>query len=244
MWRVRCWAHHLGLCSGPITDEHLISKGLLGRTVRVESAGAPSFQSPGVTLPTRRLVSNILCEKHNQELGRTADWAAIRMKAALRHLNAPNRVKGSTAPRLPMPRKISGTNLARWACKTHCNFMITNRRRPDPDYVAYSFLQTTRTRLRFYWMGTLGQNLRFLDPKSPMVGYTQYGDGEQDSFDINLAGFQLRVSRYPIVPEGVRLLDRPARLQMSTPAGMFMITLDWSGEPPYLWRPGSHETVA
>ena len=81
-----CWAAPVGGCGGPITGEHVVTEALLTKRILVEYAGAIRGDER-VAVPLRKLKANILCLKHNCELGRTADIAATRLLRALRAMS-------------------------------------------------------------------------------------------------------------------------------------------------------------
>jgi hypothetical protein len=115
---MQCWAASLGDCAGPITKEHLATEALLGRRVTVERGrgNIPPVVSRPISI--QRLTANILCEKHNGDLGKTADAAAKRLLSALRRSSDPMSLRGSRILRPPKPRVVSGVNFGR-GCARH-----------------------------------------------------------------------------------------------------------------------------
>jgi len=99
--------------------------------------------TPTVETSIRKLAANILCRDHNNELGRTADAAALRLYRHLKSSHSPMELPGSGILRPPVDSRISGVNFGRWLCKTHCNYMIVHGMIPDPAYVRYAFLQAS-----------------------------------------------------------------------------------------------------
>jgi len=75
----KCWAETLGECGGPITSEHIVTKALLGRRVRVAGQTGGWLDAGAAEISIRKLTANILCRSHNNELGRTADHSARRL---------------------------------------------------------------------------------------------------------------------------------------------------------------------
>jgi hypothetical protein len=232
-----CWAAPLGGCGGPISAEHVVTQSLFGKRVRVEGAtgpwpggGAPKFETS-----IRRLTANILCREHNNELGRTADLAALRLLRHLRTSHRPMELPGSKIPRPPVDRRMSGLNFGRWLCKTHCNLMIVNAMTPDQTYIRYAFLRPLPRPLHFFFTGAIGDNLRLARVSDPVVSWAQLladEDAGFDAFVITLGGFQTVVSTIPIQRKGKEMIDRLAVLKQPTPLGPFKIIFDWSGEPP------------
>jgi hypothetical protein len=230
MSRGQCWASRLGGCSADITTEHLITKALLGKRVRIESS---SFGTPGVDLSVRKLTANILCRDHNNELGRTADAEALRL---LRHLSASHRpmeLPGSHILRPPKDRRVVGVNWGRWLCKTHCNLMIAHGMTPDLAYVSYALLHPPSKPLYFFLAAGLGESLRLADDRDPVVGWHQLiCDDETDSgCCLSFGGTSWVLSTAPIQRNGHEMIDRLRVFEQPTPLGAFRIVFDWDDEP-------------
>jgi hypothetical protein len=229
-----CWAASLGECEGPITGEHLITEALFANRVRVEGAGAPWLPSTAFDISIRRLKANILCRKHNGELGRTADASALRLYRALRHSERPIELPGSHILRQPVRRVIRGAHLARWLCKTHCNFMVAACATPDADYVRYAFGRPTKRRLGFFVAAALGDYLRFADARDPVVRYQQLLQPDTEGFDgfiISIGGLPIVGSNFGVARNGRPMIDRIRELIQPTPLGPYVIEFDWGGEP-------------
>ena len=228
----KCWAACLGGCGGPITREHLATKSLFGTRIRVQG-GSPSI-SP-VEISIKKLTANILCRDHNNELGRTADAAALRLFRHLKAVHQPMRLPGSRVLRPPADRRVSGVNFGRWLCKTHCNFMIANGMTPDLAYVRYAFLQPPEKPIYFYLALGEGEALRLADSLDPVVSWMRWllvDQSDFDAFSVSLAGFETIVTTTPIWRNGRKMADRILVLERPTRLGPFRIMFDWSGEPP------------
>ena len=190
------------------------------------------FPKP-VEISIRRLKTNVLCDKHNRELGRTADAAALRLARALRQSNRPMELPGSRILRPPVGRSIRGVDFGRWLCKTHCNFMVAAGIAPASDFVRYSFQKPTENRLYFYFAGSLGTTVRFGDSRDPVVRYAQLlpdGAPDVEGCEITLVGFRTVVSNSKILRNNQEMIDRLVDMHHETPLGPFTIHFDWSGE--------------
>jgi hypothetical protein len=104
MNETKCWAEGLGGCGGPITIEHVVTKSLLGKRVRVEGQTGGWPDNEAVEISTRKLTANILCRDHNNELGRTADRAARRLLDGFRASHRPMNLPRSQILRPPVDR--------------------------------------------------------------------------------------------------------------------------------------------
>ncbi len=230
-----CWAEPLGGCDGPITQEHLVSKSLSGAGVLHRIGNGPRDGGGPFDLRWGDLKARILCRKHNNELGGTADWAALRLFAHLKAINTPMSVPGSRILRPPFDRRVSGVSFGRWLCKTHCDIMFANGKLPDTAYAFYAFARPLPSPVHFYCTGLEGQQLRLADDRYPRVSWTQLindADPGADIFSISLAGFETMVSTKPYTMHGRQMVDRVKVLQQPTALGMFRIVFDWTGEPP------------
>lgn len=182
----------------------------------------------------RKLTANILCRDHNNELGRTADLAALRLFGHFKSSHKPMELPGSKIMRPPVDRRVSGANFGRWLCKTHCNFMIAQDMAPAPEYIRYAFLRPVPKPIFFFFAGALGDTLRLADGRDPVVSWSQIVSDEQpdfDAFEISLAGFTTAVSTAPLRRNGTPMIDRIRVVEQPTSLGPFRIILDWNGEP-------------
>ena len=228
----KCWAEVLGGCGGLITREHLATAALFGPRIRVRGG---FLGAPVVETSIKKLTANILCRDHNQELGRTADAAALRLFRHFKASHNPMELPGSRILRPPVGRRVSGVNLGRWLCKTHCNYMIAHDMAPDPAYIRYAFLRPLGKPIYFYLAGTSGDAVRLADGRDPIVGWRQLLSDDRldlDGFSVSLAGFETIVTTAPMPRNEREMLDRVRALEWPTPLGPFRITFDWNGEPP------------
>jgi hypothetical protein len=227
----KCWAEPLGGCGGPITCEHLATKSLFGSRIRIQGG---FLGTPAVETSIRKLTANILCRDHNNELGRTADAAALRLYRHLKASHNPMELPGSDILRPPVDRRVSGVNFGRWLCKTHCNYMIVHGMIPDPAYVCYAFLYPPTKPIYFYLDSCLGETLRLADGRDPVVSWNQFISDDQpdfDGFNISLTGFKMVVSAAPIQRNGLEMIDRIRVVEWPTPLGPFRVVFNWDGEP-------------
>ncbi len=229
----RCWADVLGECHGPITREHLFTEALFGPRLRLESQSVPWLNGTPFETSVGRLKANVLCKSHNEELGRTADAAALRLLRALRQGARPMRLPGSRILRPPTRRTIRGIDLGRWLCKTHCNFMVVAGFAPSRDFIRYSFRRATERRIYFYFPMGLGDTLRFGDGRDPVVTYAQLLQDETVGYDgcrITLAGFPMIASTARVLRNGREMIDRLRAFNQNTPLGPYTIHFDWGGD--------------
>lgn len=230
-----CWAAPLGGCDGPITPEHLVTRSLFGKRVVHRISNGPRDGGGPSEIRWGDLKAHILCQKHNSELGSTADWAALRLFAHLKAINNPMSLPGSRILRPPVDRRVSGVNFGRWLCKTHCDIMFASGKLPDAAYAFYAFARPLPRLVHFYYTGLEGQQLRLADDRYPRVSWTQLindADPEADIFSISLAGFETMVSTKPYTMHGKQMVDRVKVLQQPTDLGMSRIVFGWTGEPP------------
>jgi hypothetical protein len=233
----KCWAATLGGCGGPITIEHVVTKALFGKRVRVDGHTGGWLGTEADEISIKKLTANILCQDHNNELGRTADRSARRLLDCFRASQQPMKLRGSRILRPPVDRRLSGVEFGRWLCKTHCNLMIVNGMTPDAAYVCYAFQRPIPKPVFFFLACSLGDNLRLAYGRDPVVSWSQFVDDGQsrfDAFTISLAGFRTIVSTAPVQRNGKEMIDRIRVLEQQTALGPFRIIFDWSGEPPVI----------
>jgi hypothetical protein len=237
-----CWAKALGNCWGEITGEHVITEKLLGKRVELSGYLRPWFRGNVVEIPVRHLKQSILCEYHNRVLGRYADRAAIDFRRALRRSRNPNRLRGSHILRPPVLSNVPGVGIAKWLCKTHCNFMTIRGLQPAPDYIYYAFGHTTYYRIYFYAVAHEDEEVTFDNPMQAMVHYgrLQLPDfPEFDAFTLSLSGFRWAVSPVPLTLKvatalrTIEMLDRPRVLRFPTLLGPYEININWDSEPAF-----------
>ena len=228
-----CWAASVGECEGPITGEHLVTEALLTKRVLVEYSGVLRGDER-VDVPLRKLKANILCRKHNGELGRTADMAAIRLLRALRAMRHPLEHRGSRILRPPVDRHVSGVDYGRWLCKTHCNLLTANGLKPSMTYVRYAFQVQIDTTIHFFFEPAVDDLMRLGNERESIVSWSHITspiDQEFEAFSISLGGFSTAVSSVVLERNGRPMMDRIRELHHSTPLGMFRILIDWRSDP-------------
>jgi hypothetical protein len=227
----KCWAENIGGCGGPITSEHLASKSLFGKHIRIQGR---LLGTPAIETSIKKLTANILCQKHNSELGRTADAAALQLYRHLAASHRPLELPGSRILRPPVERRVPAVNFGRWLSKTHCNFMVAQGLTPDPPFVRYAFLHPPGKPVYFYFAGGLGEQLRLADGRDPVVSWRRLVADDKREFDgfvISLAGFPTVVTTTPIHRNASRMIDRMRAVEWPTALGPFRIVFNWSGEP-------------
>lgn len=128
-----CWAESLGGCSGGMSGEHTVSKGLFsGDSLTVQ--GLPWCLLEPRTLKKTALTRNILCSRHNSLLSEV-DNAAIKV----------SRTFGDVAEMVTLRQKIKSRHWAvrranldghlfeRWLVKTLINTCFQRPNRIGPD---------------------------------------------------------------------------------------------------------------
>jgi len=118
-----CWAAQLGNCSGKITGEHIVSRGLIDSD-SVEVFGFPWLNGEKKALPKDALTRNILCKKHNGELS-NIDASAIEVFNSIRKLypSSVSQLNLHKDSRTIESFNIDGLLLERWFLKTLINIM-------------------------------------------------------------------------------------------------------------------------
>lgn len=242
----KCWASILGDCEGSITEEHLFTEALFKGRVTISGIYSmkngkcpPWLTKQGLEISIRKLSSNILCEFHNRQLGKTADKEAIKLQRALVALNKPMQLPGSSILRPPIEKTISGVLFAKWLCKTHCNLMAVNGIIPNRSYVQYAFGHTLEQQLYFYTAAQVGQKLPIGKGHINYVLYVDCNNPNIRIFKITLAGLNTLVTTFAIDTKktaslmnlDTSLLNRLRCLQQRTPLGWYKIHFDWNNDP-------------
>jgi len=109
---MECWAAILGDCSGGMSGEHYISKGIFDGDA-VTAFGLSWCKSAPKQIPLGTATANILCSHHNQSLA-TFDAEASRL----------SRFLSEQIRDLPLESadlRIIGPDLEKWALKTFVN---------------------------------------------------------------------------------------------------------------------------
>ncbi len=122
----RCWAKCLGNCSGKISGEHIITKGLFdGKSIGVR--GLPWCREEHKFISKDAYTANILCRKHNSDLSPVDDAAIHAMNTFRTVMKVHQQRKVLLEERLWAGRfdlheyTISGDGLERWLLKTLIN---------------------------------------------------------------------------------------------------------------------------
>ncbi len=241
-----CWGALLNECSGPITNEHLLTEALFKRHVIIKGIYAmPDGTCPewltkqGLDMSIRSLKAGVLCDYHNRVLGKTADRAAIDLQKALTALSNPMQLPGSRILRAPISKAISGVDYARWLCKTHCNISAANGQVPRMSYVQYAFGKRPEENLHFYTPVQVGQNVRIGRGRINYALYFDKDDPGMRIFEITLCGLRTLVTPFPVDTKTTArlmhtdgsLMDRLVCIQQFTSLGWYRISLDWKDDP-------------
>jgi hypothetical protein len=120
-----CWAAILGGCSGPLTGEHLFSKGLFsGKLVRVQ--GTPWKTLKPKIIGIGRLTANVLCSGHNTSLS-PIDNEGIRAFRAIRRFEEILSGRQIPTHASELQHNADGLLLERWFLKHAINLFIVSR---------------------------------------------------------------------------------------------------------------------
>ncbi|MGB6564147.1 MAG: hypothetical protein WBE69_16220 [Candidatus Binataceae bacterium] len=121
-----CWAAIIGGCDGPLTGEHLFSKGLFsGKSVQVQGNiwRTTSLKSIGIN----SLTANILCHVHNNALS-TVDNEGIRAFRAIRRFEEILSLRQALADAADLQHDADGILLERWFLKHAVNLFVVSGR--------------------------------------------------------------------------------------------------------------------
>jgi hypothetical protein len=100
--------------------------------------------------------------------------------------------------------------------------MVSNGMTPDPAYIRYAFSNPPGKPIFIYFGAGLGDALRLVDGRDPVVSWRQFLSDDQpgfDGFSVKLAGFETVVTTAPI--------RRNRQQKWPTPLGPFRIIFDW-----------------
>ncbi len=169
---MECWAKPIGGCDGPMTREHLLSRALLPKEITIQGFSWCAHEP--MSIGRDSFTSKHLCQVHNNQLS-VADKEAVRLRDYLAQVvfRGPKAIGQRTqSPFL----RLSGTLFARWLCKTHCNYRVSSKLEPNPDFVRYAFLHRPARELHFYSITQLGRKHRpSVDPPSVRDFYSDDG---------------------------------------------------------------------
>jgi hypothetical protein len=116
-----CWAECLGDCSGKISKEHIVSRGLFdGDALRVFGFSWCKDEEKEISLPS--LTAKILCVKHNNDLSEV-DTSGANAFAVFREMRRLTNVREKMTPRRwrVVRCSVNGSLLERWFLKTLIN---------------------------------------------------------------------------------------------------------------------------
>ncbi len=135
----RCWAQILGGCSGGLSDEHpaghhgdlLTDVTILGFHADLENE----------VVPIDALKQKVLCQDHNEQLGREVDPEGGRAyRAIVRWFDGKDGEQVAHGELwIPTVAEISGQLFGRWLCKYSCNMQAIRGAVPDVQYVRCAF---------------------------------------------------------------------------------------------------------
>lgn len=203
-----CWAKGYGECRGAITGEHWIPRGIAtGPSVDVR--GLTKFGGETRTIGWSSALSNMLCERHNNEDASRLDQEAIRLKRSIESVATELDVcrpgelwRGPKSIELPFDR------LARWMTKTWCNFVAANGGSVMPAAAAYAMgTEAADVRMFPYLRATLNTEV-MLDTVLGHIGVLSLED------ENGPIGFQGEVFglRFLVVDRDLR--SSPKRIQV------------------------------
>jgi hypothetical protein len=119
-----CWAAILGGCDGPLTGEHLFSKGLFsGKSVQVQ--GSPWKATKPKLIGVSSLTANILCREHNNALS-TVDHEGIRAFRAIRRFEEILSLRQALTDATDLLHDANGLLLERWFLKHAVNLFVVS----------------------------------------------------------------------------------------------------------------------
>jgi len=122
-----CWSDVLGDCGGGQSEEHYLSRSIIGNST-VTISGFPFLDGKTRTLPGKRLTRNMLCKRHNESLS-PLDAAAghfFQVIKAFMH-RGKMRARGARKPGGLDIYRVDGALTERWMLKTVINMMFRRR---------------------------------------------------------------------------------------------------------------------
>lgn len=116
-----CWASAISLCSGKITREHIVSKGLFENEV-VKVQGFSWCKDSPKEIGLSSLTAKILCKKHNEDLSEV-DTSGSNAFDSIREMRRIANIRGKVKPKMwnIIKYSIDGNLLERWFLKTLIN---------------------------------------------------------------------------------------------------------------------------
>jgi len=215
----RCWASILGDCEGPLSDEHIVSAGLLPGPM-VSVSGFDWCKGVVREIPRDRLVRRILCTSHNGRLG-PYDNEAVRSARAIDEWQRLEQARTAMKPRrwTISHFEVNGTDLERWLLKTTINSTFgkdvllgpsaTEPGKPPEELIRIAFGKESFSDKRgLYVLAAQGYTANVSD----RISLVPFGQGEVvNGMAINFRGFILMLC---LVPNGLNLsqaIDTPLR---------------------------------
>jgi hypothetical protein len=233
-----CWAHTLGGCGGPISREHVLSRGLYVDGF-VNVSGFPWCRERPARIGLASFVRNSLCRQHNSRLS-PVDQAGA---AAFRGLNPAGGRTQSPSREI----EVDGFLFERWVLKSVLNVLYDDEGSPGTDAVpalARTFLlkRTFGVEQMSYPMGLyiedqVGQLIPASDDVA-VVGHIGAADRLMGA-TVVIQGLRflmwLRPEAAPtpemFSPVKARLLFRPTDVSFGCPGlGDFLVSFRWRAE--------------
>lgn len=208
----RCWASLLGDCDGPLSDEHIVSAGLLPGP-KVNVSGFDWCKGMVREIPRDRLVRRILCRGHNGRLS-PYDSAAIGSARLIDEWQRLEEARTAMKPRrwTISHFEINGIDLERWLLKTTINSTFdkdvllgpsaTEPGKPPEELIRIAFGKGLFSDKRgLYVLAAQGYTANVSD----RISLVPWGSGEVvNGMAINFRGFTLFLC---LVPSGLSLND-------------------------------------
>lgn len=215
----RCWANSLGDCGGPLSDEHIVSAGLLPEPI-VSVWNMDWCKGETREIPRDRLVKRILCRDHNERLS-PYDSAAKDTAELIDEWQRVEQVRrGLKSRRWNVTHyEIDGTKLERWLLKTTINSTCkkdvllgptaVEKGKPPDDLVRVAFgLESFSDRRGLYVLTAKGYVANVTD----RIALAPWGNNDVvNGMAINFRGFTFFLC---LVPKGLSLdepIDTPLR---------------------------------
>lgn len=133
-----CWAAIIRECKGPLTREHIVSRSVLSPSIRVK--GLKWCRHELREASASSLTGNILCERHNHALS-IVDQEGANVKQALQTVcfDPPTDRAMKSVEYINADARL----FIRWLAKSFCNFVANDGGDPSPDFIRFSFGQSS-----------------------------------------------------------------------------------------------------
>lgn len=123
---LKCYAALLGDCSEDLSQEHYISHGLLKHLSRSGNVEISGFSWQGVdelkSLPTKKMVGNILCRRHNNALS-PLDAIIMRFSDSINEID--RTIILESHKEISRYFLFNGYDIERWMLKTLCGIVYS-----------------------------------------------------------------------------------------------------------------------